>query len=44
MTNQTLADIRSRRSVKKYTDQPVPMELKPLPRMRDFLYNGDLIL
>lgn len=27
MTNQTLADIRSRRSVKKYTDQPVPMEL-----------------
>lgn len=27
MTNQTLADIRSRRSVKKYTNQPVPMEL-----------------
>ena len=25
--NQTLADIRSRRSVKKYTDQPVPREL-----------------
>ena len=24
--------------------QPVPMELKSLPRMRDFLYNGDLIL
>ena len=27
MKNQTLVDIRSRRSVKKYTDQPVPREL-----------------
>ena len=27
MQNQTLAVIRTRRSVKKYTDQPVPREL-----------------
>lgn len=27
MKNQTLVDIRSRRSVKKYVDQPVPREL-----------------